>query len=328
MMQNVFLNHVLSNYFLDFDFEFITSKSGANNQLHQIKVNDQLYMLRIYTNFNELQKLQYEHEILDQLKTFNLTFTVPAPIKTKNNSSFVSIEGSILALFPYIEGIEASRGSINFYELGRVVGELTVALGNCKTPIIPPFLPTYRLLDIYPNLTEKNLNAFFDTHNLNQETISYFQTELEGLKERIPDLIGKLPNQIIHGDLMLSNILIHREKIAGILDFEFVSSDFRMSELAITISQFIRNTANDDQLLKDVNDLVKGYRQFIAVTNDEINALPDLIKIRMTTLVLHFLSRYFNNLNDLKIVENQLIRFNYVVKWVDKNRAQLLGLFK
>jgi homoserine kinase type II len=145
--------------------------------------------------------------------------------------------------------------------------------------------------------------------------------------DEIEQLVDKLPIQIIHIDLMLSNILIKSGKISGIINYKFVSPDFRMTEVAITLSQFIRETVDDNWLFTNLSDFVKGYCSLIEPSKDEILAIPTLIKIRMATLVFHFLGRYMDRLDTIEILQSQLERFTYVGKWVNQRSEKLVQLF-
>lgn len=326
-MDKEYLRKVISHYFNELDYAIDSMQHGANNYSYRLIVKDKEYLLRVYGSPNAIDKLQYEHEVLQQLATQNLSFKIPAPIKTLNNEYYVIIDGKVSALFPFIVGQESTRTTTNYFELGEKVGELTCVLQSIKPVHTPSYVPTYQLLDIYPNIAKDCLDNFLNTSTLDHELCAFFLKEFNQIQREIVDLIERLPVQLIHGDLMLSNILMNDGQITGIVDFEFVSPDFRMSEVAITLSQFIRKEINNEQLLSIIKDFIKGYSTSVKVTKDEISALPILIKIRMSTLVLHFISRYFEGLNDLRVVEAQLERFAYVVHWINQNGEPLKRLF-
>jgi homoserine kinase type II len=103
--------------------------------------------------------------------------------------------------------------------------------------------------------------------------------------------------------------------------------DFRMTEVAITLSQLIRENVDDNWLFTNLSDFVKGYCSLIEPSKDEILSIPTLIKIRMATLVFHFLGRYMDRLDTIEILQNQLERFTYVGKWVNQRSEKLVQLF-
>lgn len=323
-MDPILLTHFTKSFFNVDHIQITPMDNGANNSSFKIEVSKESYILRIYNNHSDIGKFLYENDILQMLKKEPLSFKVPAPIHTLNQEPYVKEDGKLAVLFPFIEGVEANRESINYQELGEKVAELSIALRNCQSTISPSYCPTYQLFNVHPNVKMKSLTKILQ--EINSSESIFFQEELEGLLEEIDCLVSKLPIQVIHGDLMVSNILLKEERLSGILDFEFVSPDFRMTEVAITVSQFIRENMNEELFFVNLSNFFKGYCSLIHLTKDEIQAIPILIKIRMATLVIHFLGRYFDGLDPLDIFQNQLKRFYYVGNWVNGKREKLVEL--
>jgi len=299
---------------------------GANNFTYKIESDKGLLILRVYGNHDFIEKLQYEHEVLHYLVKQDISFQVPAPIRLLNQETYAECDGKMIAVFPIIEGEEPTRSTIHYFELGEKVSELTVALQQCQPTAQPSYTPTFQLFDVHPNVNEDTFAEFLQRspdsiHN------SFFKKELSKIIEEIQTFTHDLPLQIIHGDLMLSNLLMKDGCIHGILDFEFVSPDFRMSEVAITMSQFIRDDEEPERTLSNLGEFIRGYRKKMTPTKNEIDALPMLIKVRMATLVFHFLGSHLAEKADFKVVESQLERFYFVISWVDKYKDRLVEFF-
>jgi homoserine kinase type II len=325
-MDRNFLGAIVTHYIKGNEYQISPMVNGANNLSYKVKTDRISYLLRIYGNHSKIEKFLYENEILQTLLNQSLSFEVPAAIQTLENNPFVMVDGKLAAFFPFIEGEEANRHTINYENLGEKVAELITALQDCR-PVTPAaYPPTYDLLNVHQDVNMKTLTEF-SHHTLDAQSSAYFQTELNQILLDIPDLVSKLPQQIIHGDLMLSNVLLKEGKIAGILDFEFVSPDFRMTEVAVTISQLIREEADESLLFSNLADFVKGFCSTLTPLEDEIQTLPTLIKVRMVTLVFHFLGRYMNRLDSIDVVENQLKRFTFVGRWLDRNGEKLSRIF-
>jgi homoserine kinase type II len=325
-MDHNLLKAIVDEYIKGKEYQILPMVNGANNLSYKVKTNRDTYLLRIYGNHSKIEKFLYENEILQTLHRQSLSFEVPAALHTLEENPYVMFEGKLAAFFPFIEGEEANRHTINYEDLGEKVAELITALQECQ-PLAPAaYPPTYDLLNVHQDVNMETLTEFFH-HTLDSQSSEYFQTELNQILMDIPHLVSKLPQQVIHGDLMLSNFLLKEGKISGILDFEFVSPDFRMTEVAITISQLIREEADEALLFSNLFDFVKGFRSVLTPSEDEIQALPILIKIRMVTLVFHFLGRYMSGLDSIDVVENQLRRFAFVSRWLDMNGEKLSRIF-
>jgi homoserine kinase type II len=325
-MDKVILAKFINSFFEEENFVIKSMGNGANNVLYKVKVGEECYILKIYSNHSNIDKLRYEDEVLQKLKNDVLSFNVPAPIHTLHKEPYVLENGKVALLFPFIEGVEANRETINYRDLGVKVAELSIALQKCQPTIPPSLSPTYQLLMVHPKVNWNNITKLFHQSNPSHENL-FFQEELLDILEEIELLVNKLPIQIIHGDLMFSNFLLKNGNITSILDYEFVSPDFRMSEVAITISQLIRENMDEDMLFINLSNFFIGYCSLIKPSDDEILALPTLIKIRMATLVFHFLGRYFDRLDTIDSHQNQLKRFYYVGNWINQNGEKIVQLF-
>ena len=99
-------------------------------------------------------------------------------------------------------------------------------------------------------------------------------------------MYATLPRQIVHRDFDGSNALLEDNRITGILDFEFAARDLRAGELAAPLMQFSRNARDTVPDWEPIRAFAAGYRARIALSRDEIEAVPDLTRLwRASTLV-------------------------------------------
>ncbi|MNP15197.1 hypothetical protein D3C76_1075430 [compost metagenome] len=117
--------------------------------------------------------------------------------------------------------------------------------------------------------------------------------------------LEQLPQQLVHGDLNESNLLVHREhpdQVAALLDFEFCTLDVRAMEPAVVISGLLGH----DNEVEAIRRFITGFASRVCLLPDEIAAIPNLMRLRKVDVFLHFLSRFFNHTDEPKILREQV----------------------
>jgi hypothetical protein len=133
--------------FLKEDVTFRPTVGGVNNVVQYVETSKgDKYVLRIYNNGFNTERVNYEMAILDQLRPMNLSFQVPTTIKSINEGiSHVELSnGARAALFLLIPGKLPKLTLVN--EIGVASGELNTALADVKLDTKSPN-PVYH--DIY-----------------------------------------------------------------------------------------------------------------------------------------------------------------------------------
>ena len=95
-----------------------------------------------------------------------------------------------------------------------------------------------------------------------------------------------LPQQVIHNDLSLSNILVdpgHRDRVTGVIDFGDIVRAPRINEFAIAASYFITPAADP---MASVAEVLRGAGGSLTFRRDEVMLVPDLMRARLVTRIL------------------------------------------
>jgi len=109
---------------------------GGNNNLSIAVVTaDTQYILRVYQNNGEPNRIRYEHALLTRLEQANLPFSVPAPIPALSGSTLLPVQDdpgqTFAALFQFIPGEHPSADNLAHHRLcGAVLARLDQALGQ------------------------------------------------------------------------------------------------------------------------------------------------------------------------------------------------------
>ena len=152
---------------------------------------------------------------------------------------------------------------------------------------------------------------------------------LPAVLDELPGLT-QLPHQLIHGDLNASNVLTNPQgEVTAILDFEFVTWDLRAMELAVMLSDALTaSLKKPEQLQLQLEGLIKGYCSAVRLTPEEIAAVPDLLRLRRIDVFYHFISRYWQGIDDIHITADQIQSLCRVNAWLKEHRAEITSMIQ
>ncbi|MCI3918656.1 phosphotransferase [Paenibacillus sp. TRM 82003] len=195
------------------------------------------------------------------------------------------------------------------------------------TTAAPAYPPYYELDASYPRCTPEAVAAFradppAPFADLADE-LATLEAELADVRGRLPALRA-LPHQLVHGDLNASNALAAEDgSIVAILDFEFVTRDARVMEAAVCLSDLLDPDAPEAAMWANVNAFLDGYGSVVALEPEELDALPLLLRLRRLDVALHFLSRYWDGVDDADVLRRQLQSAHRVATWLRERGAAL-----
>lgn len=157
---------------------------------------------------------------------------------------------------------------------GEVAAQMAVALAGFDHPALARVLSwdVMHLMQLTPWLTEIDLD---DT--LKQQMTAY----LSHFELSVLPRLRQLPQQVIHGDLSKSNIVVSAENpnhIQGVLDFGDLCKGPRVVELAIAASYAIDESTQAPQALQQV---IAGYETVLPLSVAERGLLADLVRARL-----------------------------------------------
>lgn len=191
--------------------------------------------------------------------------------------------------------------------------------------------PTSVYRDIFGAFIKKggSRDAFFVEAETNpgldavRVSVNDLLNSIRVLEEKLADIesSGGLPETLIHGDVHYDNSLADETtgKVTGIIDFEFASYDWRMMEAAAGLSKYV----GERDPLPFVVDYIKGFCRRATPTEAEIDALPDLIKLRVLETVVYFVARSAAKEDDISQLALRAENYAARVRWIDAN-AQVI----
>ncbi|WP_282941633.1 phosphotransferase [Paenibacillus sp. RC67] len=323
------ITEVLECYFEDGQWRVEAKESGVNNTTRFVYTPMGTFVLRIYDNHEDMNKIMYESTVLQQLQRVKLSYRVPKPLSTLKGSPYVvTVSGKIAVVFEYIEGERANMTDLHHVAaIGRAMGELTDALSKIQLDIDAAYEPYYELYEVHPLVTKERLDTWMKEMSdgpLHNE-IHLLSSGIDRLLNDIPALC-RLPVQLTHSDIVAGNVLVDGDEISGVLDFEFVTPDLRAMDAAVFLCELVRH--EDENSWSLVESFILGYGQAARLNGDEIEALPQLILLRSMVLCIHFLGRHWDGLDEEQDVNRYLVQLSQVYTWLEQNQERLLELCK
>lgn len=337
-MEKLYIDNIVKQYFKTNNYFVREGSSGMNNTTKFLVVDNKEYILRIYESHNEIEKVNYEHCVLKALKKRKLSFSIPEPKFNLNGKTIgVSSDGKLITIANMIKGRNPElKNDHQFYNLGKVVGEITSELAKINVDMDSIYSACYELEKSYPKCPLNKVIEFcinppceFEDERKELKELSKYFLEFQKF---IP-ILRRLPHQLIHGDINASNVLEdENNKISAVLDFEFVAKDLRTMDLAICLSEAIANDNDDKIKFKNMSSFIKGYKEYINLKIDEIKIVPYLIILRRLDVIIHFLVRYNEGISNNfmsagDILKEQIRKALLLCEWVNRNEERIIRLF-
>lgn len=306
------IQQMLQSYWPDWNGDIVKGPTGWNNMTRFIYNSQRRSVMRIYNTHRDKSRIEFELEVLNSLQAMTLSFKIPTPIQTLSGDKLVRVEdgsGRYACLFAYIDGRSPQEDDIQAaYSFGEKTGELVHALAICSVKKEPVYPPYFELLQSYPSCNQAFILDFCKQPRIEfQEQRAALLTLLEAyidICSRL-DSIQSLPQQLVHGDLNFTNLLVDVEnenKVSALLDFEFCTRDVRAMEPAVVISGFLGIPEEREA----IRHFCEGFASAVRLSEEEIVAIPILMRLRLVDVFLHFLSRYRKGTDEVHILKEQV----------------------
>lgn len=305
-------------------YRFEPTKGGVNNVVRYIESleDGSRYILRIYNNGNDSNRVQFEHAILDRLKDMQLSVRIPTavPSLTTGKTHVLLSSGAEASLFHLIPGVLPKLSFVR--EIGAASGELSRAFAQIHVPLTPPTPPYYELYKVHHAITRDIFLSEIAKPDFDicREAINTLIEEIFAVEKLIEKLLAlNLPKQLIHGDLHYDNVLVYEDAVSGLLDFEFCAIDWRGMELAICLSKY----AGECNAMQYFNEFIEGFMKFGELSPLEISVIPDLINLRILSNVVYFVGRSIANEDDATQLTSRAENYVKRIRWIQENRSAI-----
>ncbi|WP_433620149.1 phosphotransferase [Paenibacillus cellulositrophicus] len=330
------LTSILNQYHSSWRGEITQGASGWNNTTRFIEGAEGRGVLRIYETHREIDKIRFEHAVLASLARDKLDFRTPVPIPALTGDTIIQLDdgsGRYACLFKYIDGIRPeSTGFRAAYSFGEAAGCLSEALSRLVVAPSPAYRPYYELAHSYPGCSPERVGQFCIAP---PEPFCGLEGPLrrigEAHREVIRELEGleRLPHQLVHGDLNVSNLLVDADKpeqVTALLDFEFCTRDVRAMEPAVILPGLLGD--DPDTGMEAAVQFCRGFGSRVRLTPDEIRAIPVLMKLRNVDVFLHFMTRYEEGTDGPEVLREQIPAIGAELTRLERDRTVVKALLE
>lgn len=330
---------------MDGPIAFRKCSGGVNNRVYYVDQGNKVYVLRVYNNGGNRDRVRYEHRVLELLSSSALPFFVPHLLRTHRGASFAPLSHASLepnteaCMFRLIPGQVAQVTSL---PVARSAGKATAILVREMSNMPPLDLacPNPRFRDVYQacpgvSLTPQRVRDIVaqPVFDACRQDAHYLLDELDRVYKAASDAEKhhSLPEQQIHADLHLDNFLADPSsgQVTGALDFEFSAFDWRVMEMCVGLTKYIATDNIDIRLF--LSEWIDGYADAgERLTDDEISFVPDGIVLRILSNVVFFAGRATTTppQDRIETLVKKIEPYARRCRWVEQNRQWLIETLK
>lgn len=282
-------NYIYSNE-EDKHVKGFTSQSGLSTACDEEK-----YILRIFEANRSLEEEEQEIEFLNLISEF-----VPVSLAIKNieNKYISTYKEKKYSLFRYVEGNNILKPNrLNIHEIGIYLGKIHKFSKNLKQ-------------EKFNRKTRIDFNFYFNKFKNNFKKLNFFLDEDEKQKllkqgEEIEKIdFSGLPSGVIHGDIFPDNILVNKENITAILDFNEINYSPFIFDIAAVINFWIKFYRYSKIEENDrIRDFFNNYSRYRKIEKEELKLLA--LACKKVALTFIFLRIYKESIDStyLKAVD-------------------------
>ena len=277
-------------------------KKGIENTNYLITIKNKKYILTIFEKRVDSRDLPYFMNLMSRLS--KLKVKCPNPVKSKNGKFIFKIKKKNACIVSFLEGKDKKELNYNdCFVVGKNVAKLHLASKKINL-----YRRNSLSVSSWPNLLSKiNIKINKISKNLK----SLMKNELIQIKKNWP---RNLPKGIIHSDLFVDNIIFHKKKFHGFIDFYFSCNDYLSYELATCVNALCFEKKNSKYVLnkRKSSNLLKGYESIRKLKNIEKKNFNTMCK---GSALRYLLTRAYDYLNTPR---NAIIKIKDPKEYIQK----------
>ncbi|OCT17257.1 hypothetical protein A8709_27390 [Paenibacillus pectinilyticus] len=324
------IDELVQHYFMDLNYKMASVPFGLTNLTKIITVDDTKYVIRIYNPYTKhAAGLAFESQITTFLTNKKLPFQVPVFLRTREGEEYVQLSNGMLgAIVSFIEGDVPTLLDIQqAVEYGQVVGEISSTLLNYDTELLEyqgiSFSEIYHL---HPLANRLAVTSFMENppFPIAEANLTFYQEMISLLDKNIHELKA-LPQQLVHHDLLIFNLLAQDNRIVGVLDFDFTSMDASFMEFAICLNHILQMSSGS---LEMAEGFIQGYVRYRKSSLQEINQLQLLTQVYHIAVLHFYIGQHHAGIDIKENFTYILNQFHVRNDWLNRNGLSLKQLLE
>jgi homoserine kinase type II len=306
------------------------SEEGVVNYNWFVETDKGKYFLRKFVMNRKISDLKFEIDYLKKLQVSGFKYPTPNPIATIKNKFLVGINKKYFWLDNFIEGkIRREFKKKELGEVAKMISEYHNILEKLKLKSGGKDIDDLGRKGVL-NEMEGFIRKLSKLKKLSKEEKNY----LNETEKLIPILNGvnvrkysRLKKYAIHRDLHQDNILWHRGKISGVLDFENVA--FGNDTFVKDICIILQYSCSDNELrlnFANARFFLREYKKYRKLKEKELQLIPDIIA---AGFIEDFEYQYWLFVNDKKRMKKpKFKRYSEAAQWYWNNKSKILREIK
>ena len=226
-----------------------------------------------------------------------------------NDDYFIDADNNYWRLIDFIENTTTidSISTVNqAFQTAYSFGKFTSLLQNANTEHFIPAIPDFHNLDLrFNQFKNAYANAEDERKSQAKECIDYLLSRIEMVsifKNIEKELL--IPKRIIHADTKISNILFDANSLEpkAVIDWDTIMSGYFISDLGDMIRTMVCEAGENETNLDNIvfrkeyyQAIISGYKDAIALTENELNLLSYAGKFMTYMQAMRFLTDYLNH---------------------------------
>ncbi len=302
---------------------------GTNNQIWRAETaNGERYALRVVPDLAQLERFRSEAALLVALSKADLPFSLPLPVPTQNgeNIAFLEDGGETLALATLLPYLSGERPDRNNPLLAQSAGAALAVLDNALAALPERVVSSGRERGYsYGNLVLGS-DPLVATERLpvGRDKVGQIQHMIASVLQEVVSLYGRLPQHLLHLDYVPSNILMQDQRVTAVFDFEFAGYDLQIMELAVALSWWPVRLMGTGKEWEVMDAFAMSYLAGLPLSEEELSALPSVLRLREVGSLIHRMHRYFAGLETDVEMQERVEHSLWREAWLLASREVLL----
>ena len=306
------------------DVILIDKFKGYENDNYFIKTDKDKFVLKLYSDLTLKLILKAENEFLLFLQKQDKKDYYPKPILLKKGGYVkqVSHKGKLILIrmLSYLGGDFIAECKINkniISSLGSFLAKFNLLTVNWNNSEIKARDWEWKIESV--ELIRNRANYISDPFRRNR--VIYF---IQQYRENIVPVYNDLRKSIIHNDANQWNVLVKKNKIAGLIDFGDISYSNLVNEIGIAMTYI---AYDKEDVLYWSGILLESYNKILPLKKEEVESLYYIIALRLCMSVSNSAYTKLNQPNNNYISEGNENAWNMLDKWILLGPIQVINYF-
>lgn len=224
------------------------------------------FVLKIANQHEKREVLEAQNAMLGHVGE-TVSFC-PRVVRARSGEGIEVVEGQFVRVLSYLPGVPLAKVEVQsvelLYDFGRKLGQFSRALATFDHPA------AHR--SFYWDLAQgvqivRKWGPRIKADWLRDLVLGFRSGSLNHLRR-----------SVIHGDANDYNVLVEGNKVVGLIDFGDIVYSYTVGDLAIAVAYVVLGKEDPFAAAAPV---IEGYVSEFSLTNDELDALWPLVKLRL-----------------------------------------------